>query len=76
MAAIPTVEEEDSKRPNREAEKNLAGLRITEGVALPENTRAGLHRDMARLRVVRDQIKEIEQEQIAPNGGEKVYQSG
>ena len=36
-------------------------MRTPEGACLPPNTLAELRRDMARLRVVRDQIKEIEQ---------------
>jgi transposase len=97
MAAIPTIEEEDAKRPNREREKlvgdrtrivnrmkstlsrfgirgfkptlrkadeKLGELRTAEGKPLPDNTRAELHRDMTRLRVVREQIKEIEQERL------------
>jgi transposase len=97
MAAIPTIEEEDAKRPNREREKlvgdrtrivnrmkstlsrfgirgfkptlrkadeKLGELRTAEGELLPENTRAELRRDMTRLRVVREQIKEIEQERL------------
>src|SRR3954452_11714222 len=93
MAKIPTPEEEDAKRPNRERE-NLVGertrivnrmkstlarlglrgfkptlrkaaerldsLRTAEGVPLPPNTLAELRRDMARLRFVMDQIREIE----------------
>lgn len=93
MAAIPTIEEEDAKRANRERE-NLVGERsrvinrmkaclvrfgvrnfkptlreaperldqvlTPEGVPLPPNTVAELHRDMARLQFVRAQIKEIE----------------
>ena len=93
MAAIPKLEEEDARRPNRERE-NLVGQRtrivnrmkaclirfgirtfkptlrkaaerletlITpEGVLLPPNTMAEMRRDMARLRFVMDQIKEIE----------------
>jgi len=93
MAKIPTSEEEDAKRPNRERE-NLVGertrivnrmkstlarlglrnfkptlrkaaerldsLRTAEGVPLPPNTLAELRRDMARLRFVMDQIREIE----------------
>src|SRR5947208_9331138 len=95
MAAIPTIEEEDAKRPNREREKlvgdrtrivnrmkstlsrfgirgfkptlrkaedKLSALRTAEGTLLPENTCAELRRDMTRLRVVREQIREIEQE--------------
>src|ERR1700720_1309834 len=97
MVAIPTIEEEDAKRPNREREKlvgdrtrivnrmkstlsrfgirgfkptlrkageKLGELRTAEGELLPENTRAELRRDMTRLRVVREQIKEIEQERL------------
>ena len=97
MAAIPTIEEEDAKRPNREheklvgdrtrivnrmkstlarlgipgfkptlrkAEEKLGELRTAEGTFLPENTREELRRDMARLRVVREQIKEIEQHRL------------
>jgi transposase len=93
MAAIPTAEEEDAKRPNREheslvgertrivnrmrgalarlgvrgfkptlrkASERLATLRTPEGVPLPPNTLAELGRDMARLRFVTDQIKEVE----------------
>lgn len=93
MAAIPTIEEEDARRPNRERESlvgertrivnrmkgNLARLgirgfnptlrkaseRLTvlntpEGEPLPPNTLAELRRDMARLGVVIDQIKQIE----------------
>jgi transposase len=98
MAAIPTIEEEDARRPNRER-KNLVGertrivnrikaalarfgirtfkstmrhagerlndLRAAEGVPLPENTHADLRFcDLTRLRIVRDQIKEIEQERL------------
>src|ERR1700682_4790366 len=93
MAAIPKLEEEDARRPNRERE-NLVGQRtrivnrmkaclirfgirtfkptlrkaaerletlITpEGVLLPPNTMAEMRRDIARLRFVMDQIKEIE----------------
>ena len=93
MAMIPTLEEEDAKRPNREREnlvsqrtrivnrmkstlarlgirgfkptlrkapERLDRLRTAEGVALPPNTLAELRRDMARLRCVMDQIREIE----------------
>ena len=93
MAAIPTLEEEDARRPNRERE-NLVGQRTRivnrmkaclvrfgirnfkptlrkaaerletlstpEGAPLPPNTLAEMRRDMARLRFVIDQIKEIE----------------
>src|SRR6186997_556043 len=94
MAAIPTLAEEDAKRPNREREglvrertrlvnrmksclvrfgvrtfkptlrnapDRLATLRTPEGVPLPPNTLLELRRDMARLRFVMDQIKEVEQ---------------
>jgi hypothetical protein len=37
-------------------------LCTAEGTPLPKNTRAELHRDIARLRVIRKQIGEIEQE--------------
>ena len=93
MAAVPTLAEEDAKRPNREREclvgertrivnrmkatlarlgirnfnpklrkaaGRLAGLRLPEGEGLPENTLAELRRDMARLRLVREQIDAIE----------------
>ena len=93
MAAIPTLEEEDAKRPNREREtlvgertrivnrmksslarlgirgfkptlrkapERLTMLRTPEGAPLPPNTLAELRRDMARLRFVMDQIKELE----------------
>src|SRR3954471_2641376 len=93
MAPIPTLAEEDAKRPNREREglvrertrlvnrmksclvrfgvrnfkptlrnapDRLATLRTPEGVPLPPNTMLELRRDMARLRFVMDQIKEVE----------------
>jgi transposase len=93
MAAVPTVAEEDARRPNREhqtlggectrlinrmkstlvrfgirnfnvklgkAAERLEALRGAEGVPLPPNTLAELRRDMARFRLVREQIKEIE----------------
>src|SRR3954470_12285271 len=93
MAAIPTAEEEDAKRPNREHESlvgertrivnrmkstlarlgvrgfkstrrkapgRLGTLRTPEAMPLPPNTLAELGRDMARLRFVMDQIKEVE----------------
>ena len=101
MVVIPTIEEEDAKRPNRErnnlvrektrvmnrmkaalirygirnfnpklrkAAERLAGLRTPEGVPLPPNVQAELRRDMARLRLTKEQIKEIDaarQEQLA-----------
>ena len=93
MAAIPTLEQEDAKRPSREREslvgertrivnrmkgalarlgvrgfkptlcgapKRLEALRTPEGAPLPPNTLAELRRDMVRLRLVRDQIAEVE----------------
>src|SRR5690242_21679059 len=93
MAAVPTLEQEDAKRPNREREslvgertrivnrmkgalarlgirgfkptlrkapERLAALRTPEGTPLPPNAAAELRRDMARLRVVAEQIREIE----------------
>jgi transposase len=95
MVAIPTREQEDAKRPNREREnlmrertriinrmkaclvrwgirtftpmsrqaaERLAALRTPEGTPLPPNTLAEMRRDMARLRLVGEQIKEIEHE--------------
>jgi transposase len=97
MVAIPTLAEEDARRPNREHEhlvgertrilnrlkatmirhgisgfnvklrkaaERLADLRTAEGVALPANTLAELGRDMERLRLIREQIKAIEQERL------------
>jgi transposase len=97
MVAIPTIQEEDARRPNREREKlvgdrtriinrvkstlirfgirtfkptlrqaakRLEGLRTAEEVPLPENTLAELHRDIARLQLIKDQIKEIEQRRL------------
>src|ERR1700692_3450585 len=94
MAAIPTLAEEDAKRPNREREglvsertrivnrmksclarlgvrnfkptlrkapERLATLVTPEGVPLPANTLLALRRDMARLRFIMDQIKEVEE---------------
>ncbi|GLS39231.1 IS110 family transposase [Mesorhizobium tianshanense] len=93
MVAIPTIEEEDARRANREHEtlvgertslisrmkatlvrfgirgfnvklkkaaERLEELRGAEGVPLPPNTLAELHRDMARLRLIKEQLKEIE----------------
>ena len=94
MAAIPTLAEEDAKRPNREREglvrertrivnrmksclvrfgvrnfkptlrkapERLATLGTPEGVPLPPNTLLEIRRDMARLRFIMDQIKEVEE---------------
>ena len=104
MAAIPTLEEEDAKRPTREREclvgertrivnrikaalarqgvrgfkptlrkalERLDALRTPEGTALPPNTRAELHRDMARLRFVTEQIQ-----QIAVTRSQRLEQAG
>ena len=93
MAAIPTMEEEDAKRPHRERESLVAErtrivnrmkgclarlgirtfkptlqratdllptLRTPEGTPLPPNALAEMSRDLARLRFVEDQIREIE----------------
>jgi transposase len=93
MAAIPTLEQEDAKRPSREREnlvgqqtrlinrmkaclarlgirnfkptlrqapERLEALRTAENTPLPPNTLDEMRRDMARLRLVRDQIKAIE----------------
>ena len=93
MAAIPTLEEEDAKRPSREraklidertrignrikgtlarlgirgfkptlrtAPERLERLRTPEGAPLPLNTMAELRREMARLRLLAEQIREIE----------------
>ena len=48
----------------RKAEEKLEGLRTAEGTAMLENTRAELCRHLARLRVVREQIRAIEQERL------------
>jgi transposase len=107
MVAIPTIKDEDAKRPNREREslvgeqsriinrmkaalvrlgirgfnpklkraaRRLDSLRTPEGEPIPPNTLAELRRDMERRRLVRDQIREIEearQERIqqAPSDG-------
>ena len=93
MAAIPTLDEEDGKRPNREhqtlveertrvvnrikgtlvrlgirgfrptlrkAAERLESLRTPDDEPVPANTLAELRRDMARLGLVKDQIKAIE----------------
>src|SRR6266436_2483099 len=93
MVAIPTIKDEDAKRPNREREslvgeqsrivnrmkaalirlgirgfnsklkkasERLDGLRTPEGEPIPPNTLAELRRDMARRRLVGDQIRQIE----------------
>jgi len=93
MAAIPTLAEEDAKRPHRErqnlvsertrivnrmkaclvrlgvrgfnpalrkAEERLETLRTPEGEVIPPNTLAEMRHDIARLRFVMGQIREIE----------------
>jgi transposase len=93
MTTIPTLAEEDARRPTREREslvaertrvvnrtraclarlgirsfrptlrrapEHLEQLRTPEGDTLPPNTRAELRRDMARLRLLTDQIREFE----------------
>ena len=93
MVAIPTLAEEDAKRPNREHEslvgertrlvnriksglvrlgirsfkpmlrrapEHLDALRTPEGAPVPVNTLAELRRDLARLQLIRAQIKAIE----------------
>jgi transposase len=95
MVQIPSIEEEDLKRTNREhkrltkectaltnrlkacmirfgirdfdptlkkAAQQLGKLVTPEGVSLPPNTLAELHRDIARLRLVEEQLKAIETE--------------
>jgi transposase len=94
MVAIPTLAQEDAKRPSRERQTliqertrivnrmkaalarlgirgvkpelrkmagRLATLRTPEGTAIPPNMLAELERDQARLAVVQQQIKAIEQ---------------
>lgn len=97
MVAIPTLDEEDARRPHREHERlvgersrvinrmksamvrlgirgfnvklrkaaeRLAELRTPEGAPLPPNTLAELTRDMARLRLIREQLAEIEKTRL------------
>jgi transposase len=97
MVVVPTLAEEDAKRPSREREAligertrlvnrmksmlirlgirsfkptlrkaraKIEALRTPEGVALPRETRAELERDMARLQLVKEQIKAIEAERL------------
>jgi len=45
------------------AEK-LEDLRTAEGTALPQNTLAELRRNLARLGIVRDQIRAVDQERL------------
>ena len=97
MVAIPTIEEEDAKRPNRERETlvrectrivnrmkaclarfGVRGLNLTlrkaadqletlvtpEGMRLPPLTLAEMLRDIARLRLLREQIRIIEKARV------------
>jgi transposase len=108
MAAIPTLAEEDARRPGRnrddlvrertrivnritstlirfgirrfkpqlrKASERLEALRLPEGGPLPPNTLAALRRELARLTLIQQQIKEIEiqrveQMQAAANAAE------
>jgi transposase len=97
MVAVPTIEQEDAKRPSRERE-SLTGertriinrmksalarlgirgfkpelrkapqlvdaLRTPEDISIPPNTLAELRRDLARLGILREQIKDIEQARL------------
>jgi transposase len=93
MVAVPSLAEEDAKRPSREREalvsertrignrmksvmarlgirgfrpglrqaaERLDLLRTPKGMPLPANSLAELRRDLARLRLINDQIAEIE----------------
>ncbi|MGA9194518.1 MAG: IS110 family transposase [Pseudolabrys sp.] len=97
MAAIPSIKDEDAKRPNREranlvseqsriinrmkaalirlgirgfnpklkrAAGRLDDLRTPEDEPIPPNTLAELRRDMERRRLVRDQIRQIEEARL------------
>ena len=97
MVAVPTLEEEDAKRPSREREnlvgertrvinrlkaalarlgirgfnpklrkapERLESLRTTEGLPIPPNTLDEMRRDFARLAILREQIKAIEQARL------------
>ena len=97
MAAIPSVDEEDARRPNRERERlvkeatrlvnrlkaalarwgvrgfnpklrgaigKLEGLRTPCGEPLAPNTVAELRRDLQRLALVRQQVRELETERL------------
>jgi transposase len=97
MVAIPTIKDEDAKRPNREHESlvgeqsrivnrmkaalirlgirgfnpklkkaaaRLEELRTPENEPIPPNTLAELRRDMERRRLVRDQIRQIEEARV------------
>lgn len=97
MVAVPTLAQEDAKRPHRERETlvgertrllnrmkatlsrlgirgfkptlktaaaRLDAVRTPEGQPIPANTLAALRRDMARLRLVKEQIAEIERARL------------
>jgi transposase len=97
MVVVPTIEEEDAKRPSRERE-SLVGertriinrmksslvrlgirgfkpqllkapqlveaLRTPEGLPIPPNSLDEMRRDLARLAIVREQIKALEQARL------------
>ena len=98
MAAVPTVGEEDARRPNRERDSlvrertrivnrikavlacfGLSGFKPTsrkaadkfsdlltpEGMSLPENTLGELRRNYARMRMLTEQIHEIERDRLS-----------
>src|SRR3982751_6470527 len=107
MVAIPTLDEEDAKRPSREREnlvsartrlinrmkavlarlvirsfkpelrnapQRIEALSTPEGLPIPSNTLDETRRDLARLAIIRAQIKTIEQARLeclekAPNTG-------
>ncbi len=93
MVAIPSVAQEDARRPGREREglvgeatrlinrvksalvrlgirnfnpklksasEKLAQLQMPDGTAIPPNVLAEMQRDLARRRMIREQIREIE----------------
>ena len=97
MVAVPTIEQEDAKRPSRERETLISertriinrmksalarlgirgfkpqlrkapqlveALRTPEDVPIPPNTLAEIRRDLARLAILREQIKDIEQARL------------
>ena len=98
MCRIPSLEDEDGRRPGREHEvltreqtrllsrikatmswlgirgfkpklrhaiERLAALRTPDGHAIPANTQAELRRDLERLSLLRQQLKEIDAERLA-----------
>src|SRR5215213_395772 len=97
MVAIPTLDEEDAKRPSREREtlvsertrlinrmkavlarlgirsfkpelrnapQRIEALSTPEGLPIPPNTLDEIRRDLARLAIIREQIKAIEQARL------------